>query len=207
MIRNQTQKAQGQEREEMKDVMNLINQSHEFDSDSFMTAVKQKFSSITSQTMLAKYAFRFDIQHEKRLINDLEALPVKLEEQKKLFERILNNPTTRHTELPKVVQKFKGIVEKSEKDIEGAFLYSYKIKKRDFNMMLTMVVNADVLKKLNLQWIRMHFLPEAPANIRIKDLEELKKKMADKLHVVAQALRIEIKAQVDIANKALPLAR
>ncbi len=205
MIRNQTQKAQGQEREEMKEVMNLVAQSHKFDSDSFMTAVKQKFSTITSQTILARYAFRFDIKHEKRLVNALERLSIKLEEQRNMFQRILNNLSKRYKDLPKVVQKFQDIVLESEKDIEGAFLYSYKIKKRDFNMMLTMMVNADILKKLNLKWIRMHFMPATPTEARIKDIENLEKKLGEKIHVVAQALRIEINAQEDIAKKALPI--
>lgn len=206
MIKNQTQKAEGQEREEMKDVMNLIKQSQEFDKETFVTAVKQRFSSINKQTLLARFALRYDIQHEKKLVLALERLSVRLEEQKKLFERILTNLKVRYNQLPGVVSKFKQIVEEAEKDIQGAFFYSYKIKKRDFNLMLTMLVNAEVLRKLNLKWVRMHFMPAVPTEARIKDIENLEKKMGEKLHVIAQALRIELNAQEDLARKALPLA-
>lgn len=205
MIGDQAKSAQRREREEMKDVMNLITQSHRYNADTFMTAVKQRFSSITSQTLLARYAFRHDIQHEKRLVLALERLCVRLEEQRKLFERTLNNINKRYKELPKVVNKFKEIIEESENDIKGAFFYSYKIKKRDFYMMLTMMVNANVLKNLDIKWLRMHFMPAIPTEARIRDIEDLEKKLGEKLHVVAQALRIEITAQSAIAKKAMPL--
>ena len=88
--------------------------------------------SIKNQTYLARLAFSYDIRHEKRLILRLERLCVRLEEQKKKFEKILNNLSKNFKDLPKVVEQFKAIVQESEKDIEGAFFYSYKIKKRDF---------------------------------------------------------------------------
>ena len=207
IIKKQTQIAIGRAREEMKQVMTIIDQSHKYDKDSFMTAFRQKFSSNTSQTYLPRLAFNYDIKHEKGLILRLERLSVRLEEQKKLFERILNNINIRYKELPKIVQKFKEIVEESEKDIEGVFLYSYKIKKRDFLMMLTMLVNAGVFKKLNVRWVRMHFMPAIPTETRIKDVEKIEGKAAEKIHVVAQALRILINAEENIEKQAIPLLR
>lgn len=206
MIIRQTAKAEREEREEMKDVMDLINESHKVNHEQFMTKAKNVFSSLTSQTKLASLALRWDIQHEKRLIIDLERLSVKLEEQKKRFDRILNNINTRQHELPKILGQFKQIVDMSEKDIGGAFLYSYKIKKRDFKLMLTMMVNAEVLKKMDLRYIRMHFLPELPTLQRIKDIENVEEKLSQKLHTVAQALRISINANENIRRKAMPLA-
>ena len=205
MLRNQTQKAQGQEREEMKEVMTLIQQSHEYDKDAFMTAVKQKFSSIKSQTLLARYAFRSDIQHEKKLVSALEKLAPQLEQQRNWFEKISKDINKLNKDLPKAVDGFKNIVEESAQEIQGAFFYAYKIKKRDFNMMLTMMVNADILKKLNVKWVKMHFLPIVPAQERMQDIENLEKKLGEKIHTMAQALRIQISAQDDLAKKAMPL--
>ncbi len=207
IIKKQTEIAIGRSRDEMGEVMNLITQSHKHNKDTFMTAFRQKFSSITSQTYLAKLAFNYDIRHEKKLVLRLERLSVRLEEQKKLFERILNNIDKRYNELPKTVQKFKEIVEESEKDIGGAFFYSYKIKKRDFLMMLTMLVNSDVFKNLNAKWVRMHFMPAIPTEARTKGVEKIEEKAAEKIHVVAQALRISINAEEDIEKRVMPLLR
>src|SRR3989338_6351880 len=79
IIMTQVKKAERMEREEMKDVMTLIQQSHTMDAETFMTAVRNRFKSIKNQTRLASMAFRFDIRHEKRLISALERLAVKLE--------------------------------------------------------------------------------------------------------------------------------
>ena len=204
-VRNQVKKAEGQAREEMKEVMNLIEQAHTVDKDTFMTAVRQKFSTLKSQSALARYAFRFDIQHEKRLINSLERLSVKLEVLKNDFERMARNPKLAVDNFRKRANEFNGLIQAHQKDIEGAFLYSYKIKKRDFNIMLTMVVNAEVLKKLDFKWIKMHYLPELPTRKKIESIDELQERLSHKLHIMAQALRISMKAEEDLGNKALPI--
>lgn len=206
MIIRQAAKAEKEERGEMQDVMNLINEAHKTNHEQLLTRAKSTFSSLSSQTRLASLALRWDIRHEKKLIIDLERLSVKLEEQKKRFDRILKNVNATQHELPKILGQFKQIIEASEKDIEGAFLYSYKIKKRDFRLMLAIMVNAEVLKKMDLRYIRMHFLPELPTYQRIKDIDNVEQKLAQKLHIVAQALRISVNANQDIKRKVMPLA-
>ena len=201
----QAQKAEAEEREEMKDLMNLIEQSHKQTKDTFISAVKQRFSSIKSQTILARYAFRFDIQHEKTFISRIKKLNKKLEKLSNKFEKILQKIDKRYKELPEIVAKFKDIVKESEKDIEEVFLSSYKIKKRDFSIMLAIIVNAEVLKNLEFKWIRMHYMPEMEADAVINNIDELQQKLGEKLHVSAQALRISVKATQDLKNKAMPL--
>ncbi len=177
------------------------------DKDKFMTAVKQKFTNLTSQTRLAQYAFRFDIQHEKKFIKRLKKLAKDLEKLKRKFEKILGNINKKYKELLEIVEKFKHIIKESEEDIEGAFQAAYKIKKRDFSMMLTILVNAEVLERMDKKWIRMHFLPELPTEEKIKKIDDIKEKLGEKLHVAAQALRISISAEENLEKEAMPLLR
>ena len=207
MISRQSQKAEKETREEMKDVMNLITQSHTMTHEDFMTAVREKFQSLKSQTYLARFAFRFDVQHEKSMLAKLGAISVQLEHLKRDFENILKNLDKKYRDLPGKVKEFKVITQQSKKYIEGAFFYSYKIKKRDFNVMLNMMVNMDVLTVMDNEWIRLHFMPEAPTREKIDEIREIEKKMSEKLNVVAQSLRISISAEEDMKNQALPLLK
>ena len=204
IMAEQATQAQQEEQEEMRQVMVLIEQSHTMDKDRFMAAVKQKFTSLKSQSMLAKYAFRFDIQHEKKFIKRLKRLSKWLDELRIRLEKIAKI-NKKYKELPEIVGEFNNIIEESKDDIKKAFYASYQIKKRDFSLLLSMLVNTNVLEAMDRKWIKMHYLPELSTEKEIENLEALKKKLGEKLHVSAQALRISMRAEEDLKKQVLPL--
>ena len=84
------------------------------------------------------------------------------------------------------------LIKESSADIEKSFYEAYLIKKRDFLLMLKLLVNIEVLKGMNKKWVLMHFMPSEMVGRKEVQLDEIEDKVAKEFHTIAQALRISM---------------
>lgn len=193
-------KAEDEEREEYKDVMIIVNESAKKDQSQFMRAMRLRFQSLEGQSMLAKLAIRFDIRKEKVFISRLEVLTQRCERLLQETHMALRT-SKRGGATFKIIAGLGSILKESYDDIQKAFYYAYQIKKRDFLLILKVVVNAEVLKQFNRKWTVAHFMPEEPVKLKEVEVDKIEDKIAKDFHSIAQALRISLKGLQDIEPK------
>ena len=195
-------KAEEEERQEYKDILIIVNESGNKDHEQFMEPIRLRFQSLESQSMLAKLAIRTEIAKERRLIAALVALVSKLDQLVASTGRAFKKP--HYGWRPKKIEligQLESIVKDSAKDIEQAFYQAYLIKKRDFLLILKVIVNLEVLNQLNRKWVVTHFMPELPMKEKEVKIANIVKHIAKDFHTIAQALRISMKALQDLEGK------
>ena len=196
LINNAIRKAEKEEREEYKDIMVIVNETANKDHSQFMQAVRLRFQSLESQTMLAQFAIRAEIRHERQFIAAIENISKKCIALVKDIESTANKKSKEFNiskaNIGKALNQFEDITKNSSKFIERAFYNAYLIKKRDFLLIMKIIVNANVLKQLNRRWLALHFMPEAQVKQKEIDIGNLEEKISKEFHTIGQALRISI---------------
>jgi len=195
-------KAEDEERQEYKDIMVVTDESEKKDHWQFMQSVRLRFQSLESQSMLAKLPIRTEIRREKKFIDGLNVLWRRLDELVKSTSRASKKPSHGwRPEKIKLINTLESIVKESAEDIQQAFYEAYLIKKRDFLLILKVIVNLEVLKQLNRKWVIKHFMPDLPAKEKEVSINIIIKKIAKEFHTIAQALRISLKVLQDLEGK------
>jgi|SRR3989344_2441353 len=183
-------KAIGKERDEMKDVMILVNESVNKNHSQFMEAMRLRFQKETSQSMLAKLAIRSEIISERRAIRAFDFIAKKCDRIASEIESAKGKNAQDRFE--NAVNQLEALAKEGASDVEYVFEQAYLIKRRDFLLMLKLIVNSEVLKGMNRQWLVKHFMPEEPINKREMEIDKIEEKIAHEFHTIAQALRISI---------------
>lgn len=185
-------KAEKEEREEYKDVMIITDESEKKNHEQFMQAVRLRFQSTESQSLLAKFAIRAEIRAERRFLEGIKKIATKCEQLAQKIGAQLRSKKTDEVSSMRLLSQFEAFAKESEYDIGQAFYEAYLIKKRDFLLMMKVIVNTNVLKQLNRKWIAMHFMPEVPVREREANIDAIEDKIGKEFHTIAQALRISI---------------
>lgn len=193
-------KAEEEERSEYKDILIIVNESAKREHSQFMQAVRLRFQSVESQSMLAKLAIRTEIRRERRFIKAIETIAKKCERLLKETQMALKTPKLGGS-FYKLLAGLGAILKESADDIEKAFYEAYLIKKRDFLLILKVIVNTNVLKQLNKKWVITHFMPEEPVKRKEIEIDKIEEKIAKEFHTIAQALRISTKGLQDLKSK------
>lgn len=195
-------KAEDEERQEYKDILIIVNESAKKEHSQFMQAVRLRFQSLESQSMLAKLAVRAEIRKERRFIVALGFIAGRLNQLTASTSRAFKKP--HYGWRPKkleLISQLESITKESADDIEKAFYEAYLIKKRDFLLILKVIVNTDVIKQLNRKWVIAHFMPEEPVKKKEIGIDKIEEKIAKEFHTIAQALRISTKGLQDLKSK------
>ncbi len=190
LMQKAMKKSREEERWEYKYVMVIVNQSARKNHVQFMNAVRTMFQDLKRQSRLAKFAIRADIGKERHYYFGI----VKLTEKcKTLLKEVEKELKRNHREgLERLIHNFESIIQESAFDVEKAFYEAYLIKKRDFLLMLKLLVNIEVLKGMNRKWVLMHFMPSELVRRKEIQLDEIEDKVAKEFHTIAQALRISM---------------
>lgn len=189
--------AEGQEREEYKLIMQILDEA-ELEHKDFMEAMRLRFQKETAQTLLAKWIIRGEITRERR---DIRALQKIAQNIKKLTARI-------HSD--KASAKDEGYIKKHlEEDyiktrdaLKDAFYESYLIKKRDLIMVLKILFNLNTLREWLVNWAHKHDLPLSSVMGLINQIKDLEHKIAKEFRPIAQGFRIIINSIDGIQNQA-----
>ena len=182
------EQAENEERGSMKDVMILVNQSEKSEHRQFMEIVRDKFKTLEKQSSLAKLAISMDIRREQRFFKAIKVVTYECKKVTKRMQREGLKPNS----MDNYFRQFESFINQSANSIKQVFYYAHLIKKRDFLLMLQIIVNIDVLSQLNRKWASMHFMPEAFVQKKELSLKKIEESISKKFHTIAQALRISI---------------
>jgi|TARA_Y100000310_G_scaffold75749_1_gene72104 ribosomal protein L20A (L18A) len=180
-------KAESEDREEFKQVMVIINESEETDPKKFMATLRLAFQTEKAQTLLAKFAARQEIRRIKVDILKLQEIPVKI----KALRRRLTEKRKKGS-VEKVIGELYGTIQEIKKYCTDAFLELFLIKKRDFFLTLKILLDLHNLRDANIKWARNHFIPNAGALEKNKEIVKIQTKISKDFHIIAQAFRIVI---------------
>lgn len=195
-------KAEEEEREEYKNVMILVDESEKKDHSQFMQAVRLRFQSLESQSTLAKFAIRSEIRQQRQYLSALQKIAAKCEQLHSDIASRSKSGKLDDARANKTLAELESIAKQSAEDIKMAFYDAYLIKKRDFLLMMKVVVNMDVLRQLNKRWIAMNFMPKEPVGQKDLPLGKIEEKISKEFHTIAQALRISLAALQKVEAKA-----
>jgi len=200
---NAIKKAEGEEREEYKDIMVIVDESPSKTHEQFMQMVRLRFQSLESQSFLTRLAVRGEIKGEKRALDAIKKLTAQCES---LLAAANSKKGTKADQTLNVINKFEALAKESAADIERVFYEAHQIKKRDFLLMMKLLVNLEALRGMNRKWLQMHFMPEVPIRKKEIEIDKLEEKISKEFHTVAQALRISINGLEKLETKIKKLA-
>lgn len=190
LMQKAIKKAEQEERWEYKYIMIIVNQSVRKDHIQFMNAVRVMFQDLKRQSRLAKFAIRGSIRRERYYYFGIETLTKKCRNLLETAQKQLKK--NRKEGIEKLIFEFEKIIQESAVDIEKVFYEAYLIKKRDFLLILKLIVNIEALKSMNRRWMIVHFMPSELVRRKKITLDELEYKIAKDFHTIAQALRISM---------------
>ena len=190
--------AESEEREEMKQVMlilNEANQHHEY----FMRSIRLKFQNEKTQSILTRWTIRAEITRERRDIQALQKIARDI--------RILTNRIKSETASKKDEELIKKTLEEDYKvlrdALKDAFYESYTIKKRDLLMVLKILLNLNNLRQFLIRWANEHNVPMANVHDLLDAIEKIENSIAKEFQPIAQGFRIIINAVEGIEKGAL----
>ncbi len=193
LMQKAIKKAKQEERWEYKYVEIIVNEAIPGrNHKQLMSVVRTMFQTLGRQSRLAKFPIRMEIGRERRDIIGINRLTTQC---KNLLETIPKNLKSRkHHEnaLYRLVSELEQIIQEGAKYVEDAFYEAYLIKKRDFMLILKIIVNVEVLRGMNRKWVMMHFMPSELVKRKNIQLDEIEEKISKEFHTIAQALRISM---------------
>lgn len=148
------------------------------------TAIKNK--QVVSR--LGKWPLRMDIRAEVKDINQLESLSKQLESIDEDLESGKGNKV-------EMLTKFEKILADADQDIIEMFKASHLIMKRDLLLIILLLDDEEIMQQFGKRWVQQHFMPEHPVEEKELNIEELKNKLAEKAHVIANGLGVFIKEE------------
>ena len=188
--------------EDMRRLMAIINAAVGKGPAKFLDAIRMAFKNEQNLSMLGRISLRMDIKKEVLNEKRLDALSKELE---KLDRRLEANKKGENYD--KMLGEFERILFEGEHDIEGMFKAAHLIMKRDLLLMIMVLVDIEIMKKLGAKWVQIHFMPENPIHKEELSLEELDKKISDKAHTLANGLGVILKGERAIEQKLKVLIR
>ncbi len=193
-----TKLAEAQDREEYKLILLILDES-ENSHKGFMEAIRLRFQKEITQTTLARFAIRMEINREKKDIKVLEKVAIDI---KKLTDTIKY--------ARKKEEDLKGELEKDyirvRDALKDAFYNSYMIKKRDIMMILKILFNLNNLRKFLIIWSEEHNLPRSNVQSLLNDIEKIESWIAKNMRPIAQGMRIIINGIAGIEKEAFAQA-
>ncbi len=140
---------------------------------------------------LGRFAFSGDIRAELKeeqllesLANRLELLETNLESGRETHEKLFND--------------FQGILSTADKDIIQMYKHSHLVMKRDLLLMIMLIEDEQIMEQFGADWVQKHFMPENPIDVGTIEIEELKQKLAEKAHTIANGLGVFIKKEKEL---------
>ena len=188
-IYNGIKKAESEEREEYKMVMQVIDESHLHHKD-FMEMLRLRFQKETSQTILTKFVIRAEIKREK---NDIQRLQKIAADIRSLAKKVHGDHASKDDE-KYIFNHLKNDYENLADTLEDVFYQSYLIKKRDLFMILKILFNLHTLSEWLIKWSWEHDLPLSNVKEEIRQIKDLEDKIGKELQPIAQGFRIIISA-------------
>ena len=195
---NGIKKAEGEEREEYKMLMQVIDEAHLHHKD-FMEMLRLRFQKETSQSILTKFAIRGEIRREKNDIIRLQKIEAEI---RNMAKRIHGDHASKNDE-DYIIKHLKAEYETLADAVEDVFYQSYLIKKRDLFMMLKILFNLHTLREWLVKWSWEHNLPLSNVKDEIRQIKNLEDNIGKELQPIAQGFRIIIHAIDGIQSEAL----
>lgn len=137
---------------------------------------------------LGRFAFSGDIRAELKDEQLLESLANRLE----LLESNLESGRENHE---KLFKDFQTILYTADKDLIEMYKHSHLVMKRDLFLMIMLIEDEQIMEQFGAEWVQKHFMPEHPIDEGILKIEELKQRLADKAHKIANGLGVFIKKE------------
>ena len=189
-IFNALKKAQKLERDEFKQVMLIINESEEENTNLFMANIRLRMQTEKAQTILAKFAIR----SEQRVI---KADISKIEEIVRTLQAVRMDLTMRakgklKDSLGKAINELRVAIIKIKKYLNEAFTELFYIMHRDTLLTLKVLLDLNNLKKYNERWVGKHFMPQEPLQKKQEEINKIEAQISNHFHIIAQAFRILI---------------
>ena len=194
--------AEGEEREEYKMVMQVIEESSMHHKD-FMEALRLRFQKESSQTILTKFAIRGEIRREKNDIRMMQKIAADIRE---MTNKIHGDHASKNDE-EYIKKHLEEDYLKLRDTVKDVFYQSYLIKKRDLFMVLKILFNLHTLREWLTDWAHKHDLPLSSVMDVLKQIKSLEEKIAKEFQPIAQGFRIMISAIDGIQAQALGEAK
>jgi len=201
--------AEEKQRADYQNVMVIIEEAHHENKTVFMANIRERFKTIDSQTLLARVALRMDIRREKKFLNLLVKVEEELDSVLGKLKMLIKDTTKASVkkrpnieyDYVRIIDTYHSLIKRARLSIQRVFGTAHLIKKRDFLIMLTVVINAETLKQLNQKWVKAVLVPSDIINKTNTELDEIQVKLEEDLHVLAQGLRIAITDEQKIEKR------
>jgi hypothetical protein len=199
LVYNAFRKAQKEEGEETKRVFTILNEAEGKLTAEALSALRTAMKRETGlSAFLTRRAMKSDILEERGDIKKLENLSNEIEHMITKIEH--GDDPQKYYETLRAYERFSG------KFIEEGFYHAYQIKKRDMFLMMMLLYDERVLEAMNKKWVVQHFIPEAVGKEEEIKLNEIRKKIEEQFHAIAQSLLITRKKIQGESQQALKLA-
>lgn len=141
-------------------------------------------------TPFAAIALRLDIRAASKGISKLRHDKAAIDKSLREWDKAKGNKEVQANHI-------RAALAETEKDVQGVLHSDALIAKRDFLLTLLTLKMIDDDEELMREYYMKHVMPKLPEEERIQDFEELKKKFAEDMHVLAQGMRRILAAEKD----------
>ncbi len=169
--------ADHEQRDEYRNVMAIIEEAEKGDNVLRRTII-ERFQEMKSQTVLAKWAARFEVKGTAKQI------------------KVINTIAQRITMLkgsPAAASKnLLSLLEEAKLAIKDAFQESLLLQKRALYWVLNVLYNLYLLKDQGFKYVKMNYMPEKPQTEQVQKIETVIAGVLKDFRTIAQGYRIII---------------
>ncbi|MBU1005342.1 MAG: hypothetical protein KKC54_04655 [Nanoarchaeota archaeon] len=152
------------------------------DHKTLMADVAQLFKTKEDISRLAVMAFRWEARGVRKSV-------VSLEKDERKIEGLLSKAGSKKININKLAANLREAVKIITVHLRNEFRTSFVMWKRDFILTLVMLRLMDLEEAKMEDFVKRHLMPRAPELKNISDIESIKKRLAEDLHVLAQGFR------------------
>jgi len=142
-----------------------------------------------NQKWMARFAIQRDLDQEAHLWRDIEKLAVEMEVLEKELEKIAEGKSTNHT-IEELIKDLKDFARKGEVSVEKVNYEAYFIKRRDFVILLGILLKDKELEHMDEKWVATYFMPKGIIAKEIPKAAKIREMAEEDLKVVSEGLRI-----------------
>jgi len=189
---------------EYKDDMNIIKAAKTIDKETFMNQLKVLFKDI-DVSKLRRFPIRKNVRVFRRDTSKLKIDEKNIKTVIKEIETMLKGKKVKDS--PKeIIKKIEQFAKQIENDLIEGFYEAYKGMKRVFNLIYLLIGYEDVLSLQLEGWEKQKLLPSSPVQKNIKELQDVKARRVNEMHIIAQALRRIYQEERKVEREAVRLA-
>ncbi len=152
------------------------------DKTAIMAKVAQMFKTKEDVSRFASIAFAWEARSLRRNV-------INLEKDETQIENVLSRLDKKDVKPERIVIALRAIVKRVTEHAKNEFRNAYIAWKRDFLLNLVLLRLLDLDEENIQKFMQKRVMPKAPEIENIKDIEIIKKTLANNCHVLAQGYR------------------